>query len=154
MPNQSFGASWILGFGFIAVFICAPVFSWWMHLQGEPVWIQAILWFPVLAVLKAWPRAIRFDDEGITQRTLFGRMKRIRYHEVDDIACTYEDIEPTFQINGAGEEIRHGWLHRDGEEFANLLRQRTGKEIYGWCSQDEIDEVLREIKQDKDADQA
>jgi hypothetical protein len=147
MPHKTFGGSWAIKACFTLAAIFIPVAAWAMYVQHEPIWIQLAPWTAVIFLFKAWPRAIRLDDEGLKQRTLFGRLKRIRYSEIEDVS--YLMTEETLIVCGAGVQIEHGRLHQHVDELARLLEERTGKSVAvgSWESEEQYEEYQKALRE-------
>lgn len=106
-----------------------------MYAQHEPFWMQVAVWAPALFLFKGWPRAIRIDDEGVKQRTHFGKLKEIRYSQIDDVSFLMD--EGMLIVCGAGVQIETGNLHQHVDELARLLEERTGKAVALGCWESE-----------------
>lgn len=76
----------------------------------------------------AWPRTIRFDGTGISQRNLLGRTKHIGYEEIVYISYIPADFGSTL-VAGPRTEIRHTFLHANELGFHEMLEQRTGQKV-------------------------
>ena len=148
MIHRNFAASWALKACFVLVVVSVPITGWFFYVQHEPVWVQVAVWSPLPVLFKTWPRAIRGDDEGVSQRTLFGRLKRIRFADIEDIS--YLVGEGTVFLYGAGNQIEHGRSHSYQAEFAELLSERSGKniDIGCWESEEQYDQFMRNKQED------
>jgi len=126
-PNPSFGATTFIRIIFSANVGLSALLIWGLRRQHEPVWLQCTsLSFGLLAFF-GWPRTITLDEEGISQRSLFGVRRTIPYREVEGIG--YEPDEQATLVVGIGATIKHTACHSDAALFRALMEERTGKQV-------------------------
>ncbi len=75
-----------------------------------------------------WPRTITFDENGIRQRDVLGRLKHIPWTSVDSLGHVADEDKTI--VGGGKTEIVHSYLHSDKELFCRTIRARTGKEVF------------------------
>jgi hypothetical protein len=84
--HQTFRASSLLRAALVLAFLVAPLKSWSFRHAEDAIWLHTLTATGVACAFFAWPRAIHFDQDGIWQRSLFGRVTRIRLKEVDSLS--------------------------------------------------------------------
>lgn len=126
--NRTFKASPTVRAAFLLVYIAAPVLAWWLRDDEVAMLLDGMYAVGVIAVFFAWPRTIHFDTYGIWQRNLLGRKQFIQWNDVDSLAHIAADGKTV--VAGGTVNIVHGTLHRDKQQFCDLIEQRTSRKMF------------------------
>jgi hypothetical protein len=108
--------------------ISTPVLSWWLRNDEAAVWLHVMMAFAIACAFFTWPRPIHLDSEGVWQRSLFGRVRRIAWREIDSAGIIPSESKAI--VGGGEKEIIHGMLHQNRDQFCELIEQRTGKQFF------------------------
>ncbi len=125
--REVFGGSAIIKGAFLLALVCALFLIAYLEYQPEPRWLQLIAAFGIWAIWMAWPRAVVLDEAGLSQRTRFGKLRRIDYNDV--IAISHDIGETRTTVIGVNCNITLHLLHARRGEFYDLLTKRTGKKV-------------------------
>ena len=97
-----------------------------MYREADSAWLQVIPLSLILIAWYGWPRTIHLDETGISQRSRFGLKTRVNYMDV--VALTHAD--GTITATGSSGIIEHTQYHAAVGRFAQLISERSGKEVY------------------------
>ena len=100
--------------------------------EGEPAWMWSIPLFFLIVFLGAWPADIVLDEEGVLQRSWWGRETRIRWCDVASALYRSGDGS-TFIFGYDGSEIRHTGYHAAPARYQAEVKKRGALErIADW----------------------
>ena len=126
--NHTFGAGPLLRFGLMALLIGGPGVCWLARRDEASAYVYGMCLVGFICMYLAWPRAIRFDMDGIKQRDRLGRLKYIPWQEVDSLGHIPSEAKTI--VGGGNIEIVHTLLHSDKDLFCQLIEERTGKQVF------------------------
>jgi hypothetical protein len=112
------------GAGVLALFMSEGLYH-----EGDPLHWQAMPLGMLWLVWYCWPRSIYLCSDSLAQRTRWGRMKRLKYTDVE--YASYSRAEHQTLVMGGEIEIVHSSQHVDPSLFQELVEKHTGKQVYG-----------------------
>lgn len=112
-----------------------PVMVWATWPQDDRRYLWYLLAAGYVWAFLCWPRTIRFENDHLEQRNVFGKMKLIRYEDV--MAITWETEHGKYSttkviVSGLDCEIVHTAFHADRWAFVGTIQERTGKKMHSW----------------------
>ena len=127
--NLRFRGSPFIKIGFsllVAIFLWSTIY---LRKEAFGAWASGLMTvFFAHCLVKMWPRTIHIDDEGIWQRDVLGRKRKIPWQSVDALDHVYER---GVMVAGGMVEIFHTDYHADRELFMETIDRRCGSRFLG-----------------------